>query len=268
LGYIVGCAGLRIDPSKTAALETAHPPIRKTGIRRFLRMCGVYRRFIFGFSEVAAALTIYLKDDLPDKFELDEAALQSHDSLQKAITAAPILALTRATGLYVLEVDASASQLGVQLLQEQPEKSFRPIGYWSRHCNSAECNYSTTEREALAIVWGIRICLLYLEYCYGSEQQGVVFYVLRIPSEASNLRGVDFGTLITFIVKATTPHKIHGTDTIVTPYDTGGIEIIPDHSVYAKHRICHISGPCPRSEVLNRRCHVSVRPFRVNYSIF
>jgi hypothetical protein len=74
---------------------------------------------------------------------------------------------------------------------------------------------------------------------------------LGYPSEASNLRGVVFGTLNTFIVKAITPLISHGTDTIVTPYDTGGIEIIPDHSVYAKHRIFHISGPCPCSERLN-----------------
>jgi hypothetical protein len=86
---------------------------------------------------------------------------------------------------------------------------------------------------------------------------------LGYPSEASNLRGVDFGTLNTFIVKATTPNISHGTDTIVTPYDTGGIEIIPDHSVHAKHRICHISGPCPRSERQNRGCHFSVRPFQL-----
>jgi hypothetical protein len=41
--------------------------------------------------------------------------------------------------------------------------SYRPLGFWSRNCNSAEMNYSPTEREALEIVWGVKKCRLYLE---------------------------------------------------------------------------------------------------------
>jgi RNase H-like domain found in reverse transcriptase len=53
--------------------------------------------------------------------------------------------------------------LGVQLIQEQADGTFRPIGFWSRQCLPAEQNYSPTEREALAIVWGVKICRPYLE---------------------------------------------------------------------------------------------------------
>jgi RNase H-like domain found in reverse transcriptase len=65
-------------------------------------------------------------------FILDSNAIQAHADLKTAITYAPILAIPSATGLYVLEADASASQLGVQLLREQPDRSFRPVGFWSR----------------------------------------------------------------------------------------------------------------------------------------
>jgi RNase H-like domain found in reverse transcriptase len=58
----------------------------------------------------------------------------------------------------ILETDASNAQLGVQLLQEEEGKTVRPVGFWSRQCNKAESNYSATEKEALAVVWGIRIC--------------------------------------------------------------------------------------------------------------
>jgi hypothetical protein len=97
-------------------------------------------------------------------FVLDSDAIQAHADLKTAITAAPILALPRATSLHVLEADASASQPGVQLLQEQPYRYSRPVGFWSRQCNQAECNYSPTEREALSIMWGIRMRRPYLEY--------------------------------------------------------------------------------------------------------
>jgi RNase H-like domain found in reverse transcriptase/Reverse transcriptase (RNA-dependent DNA polymerase) len=164
LGYLVGRVGLRVDDSKTAALKEAKTPTCKTGIRRFLGMCGVYRRFIPQYSKILSPLTRFLKDKRPDMFVLFSNNIEAHADLKTAITSAPILALPRATGLYVLKADASASQLGVLLLREQPDRSFRPVGFWSRQCNQAECNYSPTEREALAIVWGIRMCTPYLEY--------------------------------------------------------------------------------------------------------
>jgi RNase H-like domain found in reverse transcriptase len=83
--------------------------------------------------------------------------------LKDALTTAHVLELPQAKGSFVLETDASAPQLGVQLLQEQLDGTFRPIGFWSRQCNAAECNYGPTEREDLAIVWGIKVCRPYLE---------------------------------------------------------------------------------------------------------
>jgi hypothetical protein len=96
----------------------------------------------------------------------------------------------------------------------------------------------------------------------------VFFTCLGYPSEASNLGGVDYGTLNNFIVKATIPHIRHGTDTIVTPYDTGGIEIIPDNLVYEKHRVCDICGPCPRSDRLKRGATFLYGLFDIKYSSF
>jgi RNase H-like domain found in reverse transcriptase len=69
---------------------------------------------------------------------LDDAAILAHSKLKESITTAPILALPRPQGLYVLEADASAAQLGVQLLQQQPDEILRTFGFWSRQCTAAE----------------------------------------------------------------------------------------------------------------------------------
>jgi RNase H-like domain found in reverse transcriptase len=74
-----------------------------------------------------------------------------------------VLALPRKGGTYILDTDASAAQLGVQLSQLQEDGKPRPLGFWSRKCSAAEQNYSPTEREALEIVWGVKICRPYLE---------------------------------------------------------------------------------------------------------
>ena len=61
-----------------------------------------------------------------------------------------------------MDTDASAGQVGVVLLQEQPDQSTRPVGYFSRPLNAAERNNSKTEQECLAVVWSsllLRPCI-------------------------------------------------------------------------------------------------------------
>ena len=63
----------------------------------------------------------------------------------------------------IIETDASANQLGAVLLQVDEEGVEKPVGYYSRQCNSAECNYSPTEREALVILWAVKMLRPYIE---------------------------------------------------------------------------------------------------------
>ena len=53
---------------------------------------------------------------------------------------------------YVLQTDASGFAIGAVLMQDLG-KGLQPIGFISRSLSAAEQNYSTTERELLAIVY-------------------------------------------------------------------------------------------------------------------
>ncbi len=64
---------------------------------------------------------------------------------------------------YTIHVDASKSQLGCALLQEQEERTLMPVGYWSRTLIPAELNYSTTERECVWVVWAVLHLRPYVE---------------------------------------------------------------------------------------------------------
>ena len=62
-----------------------------------------------------------------------------------------------------MDTDASNEQIGCCLFQTQPNGANHPVGYWSRGLTRAEKNYSTTEKECLAIVWSILHLRPYLQ---------------------------------------------------------------------------------------------------------
>jgi hypothetical protein len=74
-----------------------------------------------------------------------------------------VLALPQNEGPYILDTDASTEQIGCCLLQEYTAGNKHPIWFWSRSLNAAERNYSTTEKECLAIVLAILQLRPYLE---------------------------------------------------------------------------------------------------------
>ncbi|GFV86059.1 hypothetical protein TNCV_670561 [Trichonephila clavipes] len=64
---------------------------------------------------------------------------------------------------FIIRTDASSYALGAVLLQGESPTDEQPVEYASRLLSSAEKNYSTTEREALAIVWALNKFRGYIE---------------------------------------------------------------------------------------------------------
>ena len=77
--------------------------------------------------------------------------------------AAPILAYPDFSLPFEIQVDASNTAIGMVLAQKQNNREI-VIVYASRTLNRSECNYSATEREALAVVEGVRY---FQHYLYG-----------------------------------------------------------------------------------------------------
>lgn len=84
---------------------------------------------------------------------------------QDPIFSPPILKQAVDDMPFAIQTDASAYALGAVLLQGEGQAE-HPIEHGSRLLNNAERNYSTTEREALAIVWA---CDKFRGYIEGSE---------------------------------------------------------------------------------------------------
>ena len=57
LGHVVSAEGITVDPAKIEAVKEWKAPRSVTEIRSFLGLAGYYRRFVEGFSKIAAPLT-------------------------------------------------------------------------------------------------------------------------------------------------------------------------------------------------------------------
>jgi hypothetical protein len=116
LGLNISNHCVQVDEEKTAAVRKAMAPTIKSELRRFLRMTGLYRKFIPSYAEVSAPLTKYLQGDRIESFDLDPDAMKAHENQKMAITSTTVLAFPNKDGSYVLETDASAAQLEVYFL--------------------------------------------------------------------------------------------------------------------------------------------------------
>lgn len=67
LGHVISKEGITVDPTKIEAVSRWSRPTSVTEIRSFLGLAGYYRRFVEGFSSLAAPLTALTKKD--KKFE-------------------------------------------------------------------------------------------------------------------------------------------------------------------------------------------------------
>ncbi|GFW93780.1 retrovirus-related Pol polyprotein from transposon 297 [Trichonephila clavipes] len=150
LGHHVSSNGVRPDPDKIKAVRNFPTPKNIHDIRSFLGLCSYFRRFIKGFCYLAKPLQSLLKSGV--EFHWGPEEVEAFNSLKKALTSDPVLGMYDERASTEIHTDASGYGIGAVLVQIQNNVE-KVIAYASRTLTKAEKNYSTTERECLAIVW-------------------------------------------------------------------------------------------------------------------
>ncbi|XP_055918604.1 uncharacterized protein K02A2.6-like [Eupeodes corollae] len=200
LGYVVGQGCLKPDPAKVSAILEFPVPKTMKQVRRFLGMAGWYRRFVNNFSTLAAPLTDTLKKG--KKFNFDKEAETAFEAIKTALTSDLVLTNPDFSKEFIILCDASASGIGCVLCQKDESGNERPIYYFSQKLNSAQRNYSVTERECLAAVKGIQKFRPYVEgyrFTVVTDHSSLKWLMsLRDPTGrlarwSLKLQGFDFG---------------------------------------------------------------------------
>jgi hypothetical protein len=163
LGHVISKDGIKPDERKVKSVIEFPVPTTVKNIKSFLGLSGYYRKFINSYSAIAKPLTNLLKRDI--KFTWSDECQKSFDTLKKALCSEPILKYPDFTKPFLLTADASNKALGAILSQGEIGQDL-PICFASRTLNKSESNYSTTELECLAIIFGVK---QFRPYLYGRK---------------------------------------------------------------------------------------------------
>ena len=161
LGHVVGQGHVAPVNAKIDAIVKFPVPVNKRELMRFLGMAGYYRKFCQNFSDIAAPLTNLLCKNV--KFIWSNKCQKSFDFLKYILQNAPVLCAPNFECQFILAVDSSDIGAGSVLMQEDDSGLEHPICYFSRKYNKHQCNYSTVEKEALALLLSLQHFHVYLE---------------------------------------------------------------------------------------------------------
>lgn len=150
LGLVFSSKGIKPDMEKISDLRHAAKPQTKEEVRSFLGMSGFNRGFVKNYAQLTAPLRVAAKDWVWEP-EQDEA----FEKLRTILDENTLLHPYRVGAETQLIVDASPDGLGAVLAQKQKD-DWVPVVYKSRSLKDPESRYSQTEREGLAIRWGVQ----------------------------------------------------------------------------------------------------------------
>ncbi|KAG8480865.1 hypothetical protein CXB51_025483 [Gossypium anomalum] len=136
------------------------PPRSVSEIRSFLGLAGYYRRFVEGFSVMAAPLTKLIRKGVP--FVWTEKQQEAFERLKKVLTEAPLLIQSESGKDFTVYSDASHVGLGCVLMQEG-----KVVVYASRQLKPHEGNYPTHDLELAAVIFALKI---WRHYLYGERR--------------------------------------------------------------------------------------------------
>ncbi|CAN6566312.1 unnamed protein product [Malus baccata var. baccata] len=151
-GHIISEKGIEVDKSKIDLVRHLPSPTSVREVRSFLGHAGFYRRFIKDFSKIAQPLCRLLQKEVA--FEFTKECTESFNQLKELLTTAPIIVPPDWSLPFELMCDASDYALGA-VLGQRKDKRPHVIYYASRTLNDAQLNYSTMEKELLAVVFAL-----------------------------------------------------------------------------------------------------------------
>ena len=152
IGHLVSGKGLEVNKTKIEVIQNLPLPATLQDLRSFLGHVGFYRRFIQDFAKVSKPLTTLLWKD--KEFFIDKEGERAFEILKLALIEAPILHSPNWDLPFENMCDTSDHAVRA-VLGQRIDKKPTAIWYASKTLAEAQMNYTTTEKELLAVVYAL-----------------------------------------------------------------------------------------------------------------
>lgn len=163
LGHVIDKSGRKPVPEKIKAIVESKPPNDVSELRTFLGMINYYGSFLKNLSDRLAPLNNLLRKEVPWKW--GNTCQKAFEDVKSSIISAEVLTHYDVQKKLVLACDASPHGIGAVLSHEE-KSTERPIAFASRTLTAAESKYPQIEKEALAIMYGVK---KFHKYLYGRK---------------------------------------------------------------------------------------------------
>ncbi|XP_064462820.1 uncharacterized protein K02A2.6-like [Ornithodoros turicata] len=164
MGHTISGNGISPSTEKIKAIRDARTPSNASELRSFLGLINFCARYIPHLATKTTRLRELIKKEVGWEWTTEHD--EDFAELKNCLTDKTVLAFYDKNARTRLVVDASNTGVEAVLLQAKRGEMFRPVVYLSRALTDIEKKYSQTEKEALAVVWAVKRCRLYL---YGVE---------------------------------------------------------------------------------------------------
>ena len=170
LGHVVSSEGVAPDDKKIISILNYPEPRNQKELSSFLGLAGYYRKFVRAFADIAHPLTSLTRKDAEWKWE--DGQKDAFNRIKCCLMSKPILKFPDFSRDFIVHTDASGYGIGAVLAQMQrsPESADQEdpgdvevvIAYTSKHLDDRQAKWSTTEKEAFAIIHAIDVFKTYL----------------------------------------------------------------------------------------------------------
>ncbi|GFW40140.1 retrovirus-related Pol polyprotein from transposon 297 [Trichonephila clavipes] len=155
LGHVIGSGRHSPDKERIKAIQNLQAPTTKKQLRSALGLWNFYRQYIPNFAKIVLPLTELTKKKVPNEIPWSKEAENAFQELKTALCRITELQVADIEKPYYLHTDAYQTAVGCCLGQLDGEDNIHPIAFGSQKLNPSQQKWSTTEREAYAIIWAL-----------------------------------------------------------------------------------------------------------------
>lgn len=153
LGYRLTAEGVRPTEERIKAIKDAPRPTNRQELQSFLGMINFYNRFLK--DKAAKAEPLHRLLDKESAWQWNDQHERAFVELKGLLRSKVVLTHYDESKLLVISCDSSPYGVGA-ILSHRENGIEKPIAYWSRTLNKSQRNYAQIDKEALAIVEGVK----------------------------------------------------------------------------------------------------------------